>query len=134
MKLVGVVGPLIALAACTQQKLTQSQCVVGYASGFVGTTGNEEHITVAENGSPCVIDVARQNRGSGSSGLGGQIKIPPAHGTASIRDTGYVTQIVYAPAPNFVGSDKFMVVFGPDFNATVFVDVVPVTNTSTAPR
>jgi hypothetical protein len=134
MKLIGVVALLISLSACAQQKLTQSQCVVGHGSGFVGTTGNQERITVAENGSPCAIDMTGERRGSGQFGLGGQIETPPAHGTASVHSTAYATQIVYAPAPNFVGNDSFVVTFGSDFNATVLVQVVPVANNATGPR
>jgi Bacterial Ig domain len=117
MNLIGVVALLISLSACAQQKLTQSQCVVGHGSGFVGTTGNQELITVAENGSPCAIDVTGERRGWGQFGLGGQIETPPAHGAASVHSTAYVAQIVYTPAPNFVGNDSFVVAFGPDFNA-----------------
>jgi hypothetical protein len=39
--------PLIVLAGCTQQKLTETACIVAHESGFAGTTGNREHITVA---------------------------------------------------------------------------------------
>ena len=118
---------LSVLCTCAQQELTQSQCVVAHGSGFVGTTGNEEHITVAQNGSPCAIGVAgNARRLGGQYGLGGHIETPPMHGTASIRDTTYATEILYTPAPNFVGDDRFLIAFGPDFNATVFVHVVPV--------
>jgi hypothetical protein len=134
MKLIGVAACLITLSACAQQKLTQSQCVIGHGSGFVGTTGNEERITVAENGSPCSIDLTGERRGWGQFGLGGQIETPPAHGMASVHSTAYATQIIYTPAPNFVGNDSFVVAFGPEFNATVLVQVVPVANNATGPR
>jgi hypothetical protein len=127
MRLIGVAVLPIVLCACAQQHLTQSQCVVGHGSGFVGTTGNQEHITVAENGSPCGIAVAAEHRGWGQFGLGGQIETLPAHGTASIRNTAYATEIVYTPAANFVGDDKFVVALGPDSNVTILVQVVPVT-------
>jgi hypothetical protein len=128
MKLMGVVALLLSVSsACAKQELTQSHCVVAHGSSFVGTTGNQEHITVAENGSPCGMEmVGNARRLGGQFGLGGQIETPPMHGTASIRDTPYATVITYTPAPNFVGDDRFMVTFGPDFNATIFVQVVPV--------
>jgi Bacterial Ig domain len=131
---IGVVALLIAASACTRQDLTQSQCLVGHGSGFVGTTGNQEHITVAENGSPCAIDLAGERRGSGQFGLAGQIATPPAHGTASVDSTAYATQIVYTPAPDFVGNDSFVVAFGPHFTATVLVQVVPVADHAASPR
>ena len=129
-----VIALLFILSSCAQQELTRSQCIVGHGSGFVGTTGNQEQITVAENGSPCGIGVVGQHRGWGQFGLGGQIERPPAHGTASIRDTAYATQISYTPAPNFVGDDSFAVSLGPDSNVTVIVKVVPVANASAASR
>src|SRR5690348_14976544 len=92
MKLSAIVTMILLLSACVQQELTQNQCVVGHGSGFVGTTGNQEHITVAENGSPCGVELAGQHRGWGQFALGGRIESPPVHGTASIRDTAYATQ------------------------------------------
>ena len=44
--------PLVVLAGCTTQKLTETTCIVAHESGFAGTTGNREHITVAQNGKP----------------------------------------------------------------------------------
>jgi hypothetical protein len=128
IKRIGVVALLpIILYACAKQELTRNHCVVAQGSGFVGTTGNQEHITVAENGSPCAMEIAGDAlRLGGRFGLGGQIETPPTHGTASIRDTPYATEILYTPASNFVGDDRFVITFGPDFNATVFVQVVPV--------
>lgn len=69
-------------------------------------------------------------RFGGPFGPGGKIETPPVHGTASIRDTPYATEIFYTPAPNFVGDDQFVVAFGPDYT-TVFVQVVPVTGKAT---
>jgi Bacterial Ig domain len=131
MKLTGIIVLLIALSACTQQKLTHSECVVAHESGFVDTTGNRQHITVAENGSPCVIVVTS---GRGRIGLGGQIGTPPAHGTASVNDETEATLISYTPARDYVGEDSFEVIFGPDFNETVLVQVVPITTSPTSPR
>jgi hypothetical protein len=134
MKLSVVIAMVFFLSACTQQELTRSQCIVGHGSGFVGTTGNQEHITVAENSSPCGLELTGQHRGWGQFALGGQIERPPVHGTASVRDTAYATQISYTPAANFVGNDSFAVSLGPEFNVTVLVKVVPVANTPAASR
>src|SRR6201989_1520216 len=132
MRLITLAAVLFIFSACAQQRLSQNQCVVGRGSGFVGSTGNEENITVAQNGSPCGIEVAGENSRSGQFGLGGQIAKPPAHGTASVRDTAYATQILYTPMPNFVGDDSFMVAFGPNSNVTILVKVVPVSDNATA--
>ena len=134
MKWIGAVALSITLSACVQQKLTQSQCVVAHGSGFIGTAGNQEHITVAENGSPCAIDMTGERRGWGQFGLGGEIETLPTHGTASVHSTADLTQISYTPAPNFIGSDSFVAAFGPDFNVTVLVQVVPVGTNTTGPR
>src|SRR5215472_11907650 len=112
---------LVALAACTPQKLTATACIVAHESGFAGTTGNQEHITVAQNGHPCVIDMTSGRQGPG---FGGEIVKQPAHGTAAIRATAYATLISYVPDRDYVGPDSFEVAFGPDFNVTVLVTVV----------
>ena len=129
MKLLGMVALLITLSACAPQQLTQTQCVVEHIAGFE-TTGNQEHLTVAENSSPCVMHLTTTQ-----SGLRGQLTTQPAHGTVYLQDTtlrpdgaGYVTPIVYTPEHDFVGSDQFEVTFGPDFNLTVLVQVVPLPN------
>ncbi len=134
MRLTAAVILTLILSACAQQQLTPSQCVVGHGSGFVGTTGNQEHITVAENGSPCGLEPVGEHRGWGQFGLGGQIGRPPAHGTVSVRETTYATQISYTPAANFVGEDSFVVSLGPDSDVTVLVRVVPVMKTSATSR
>jgi hypothetical protein len=118
--LIGVV--LIALSGCAQQqKLTQHTCIIGHASGFAGTNGNREQITVAENGDPCVMDMSM---GRNEGGLRGAIVTPPTHGTASVQTTPYGAQLVYAPARHYTGDDMFEAAFGPDFNVTVLVRVV----------
>jgi hypothetical protein len=122
---------LIALSGCTSQKLTETSCIVGHASGFAWTTGTQEHITVAENGSPCILSVTA---GREQVAFGGQIGRRPLHGTADIRYSGYATLISYVPDNDYVGSDSFELVFGPDFNATVLVNVVPLTRSAAAPR
>src|SRR5215468_2607768 len=129
MKPLSMVALLITLSACASQKLTQTQCVVERISGFE-TTGNREHLTVAKNGSPCVLHLT-----TSQLGLRGRLVTWPAHGIGYLQDTGlqpdgsgYVTQIVYTPEHDFVGSDQFEVTFGADFNLTVLVQVVPLPN------
>jgi hypothetical protein len=112
--------PLIVLAGCTQQKLTETACIVAHESGFAGTTGNREHITVPQNGKPCVIDMTAGRQGPG---FGGEIAKQPQHGTAAIRATAYATLISYVPDRDYVGPDSFELSFGPDFNATIVVTV-----------
>jgi hypothetical protein len=75
-----------------------------------------------------------ERRGWGQFGLGGEIETFPAHGTASVHSTADLTQISYTPAPNFIGNDSFVAAFGPDFNVTVLVQVVPVATNTTGPR
>jgi hypothetical protein len=115
----------MALAGCTPQKLTATTCIVGHSSGFAGTTGNQEHITVAQNGSPCVIDMTAGRQGPS---FGGEIAKQPLHGTAAIRTTAYATLISYVPNRDYVGQDSFELAFGPDFNVTVLVTVAALSN------
>ena len=115
---------LVVLAGCTTQKLTATTCIVAHESGFAGTTGNQEHITVAQNGSPCVIDMTSGRQGPG---FGGEIAKQPQHGTAAIRATAYATLISYVPNRDYIGPDSFELAFGPDFNVTVLVTVAELT-------
>ena len=114
---------LLALSACrTQQQPTQDACVVAPVSGFVGAGRAEEHITVAQNGSPCMISASIDDRTMGV----GTIATPPAHGTATVRRTAEVTQITYTPQGSYLGPDSFAVALGPNFTITVQVQVVPI--------
>ncbi len=112
-----------SLLACSGQNLTRTACVVAHESGFVGAGGGTERITVAQNGSPCVI--ATSIRG-GSMGPG-TITVQPAHGTASVRVDAEATLITYTPAPDYVGADRFAVNFGPNFDLQVLAQIVPLT-------
>ena len=73
---------LIALSACSSPQPTQDACVVATVSGFVGAGRAEEHITVAQNGSPCMIFASIAEHAMGE----GTIATPPgswhSHGTA----------------------------------------------------
>src|SRR5215469_2310903 len=100
MKPLGIVALLITLSACApQQKLTQTQCVAEPFSWFYDTTGNRARITVAKNGSPCVINLSGAR--GGSFGLEGQLARQPAHGTAYMQAAADVTRIVYTPERDF---------------------------------
>jgi hypothetical protein len=114
---------LIALSACASRVPTQSDCVVATNSGFIGAGSAQTQITVARNGAPC--EIASSIR-SGPMGEG-EIAVPPAHGTAAVRKTAEATVTSYTPASDYVGDDRFKVAFGPDFEMTVLVQVVPIT-------
>ena len=124
MNRIGLSGlALIALSACTRQVLTRNDCVVATESGFIGTGGGQTNITVARNGAPC--EIASSIRG-GPMGEG-EIAVPPAHGTATVRKTAEATVTSYTPASDYVGDDRFQVAFGPNFEMTILVQVVPIT-------
>jgi hypothetical protein len=91
--------------------------VVAHESGFVGAGGGQERITVAENGSPCVIAAAIKQSSMGQ----GEITTPPSHGTATPPTTAEATFISYIPAREYLGEDRFAVAFGPNFNVTVCI-------------
>jgi hypothetical protein len=114
---------LIALSACSSsQQPTQDACVVAPVSGFVGAGKAEEHITVAQNGSPCMISASIDDRTMGA----GTIATPPAHGIATVRRAAEATQITYTPQGSYLGADSFEVALGPNFSISVQVQVVPI--------
>ena len=114
---------LIALSACgAQQQPTQTACVEAPVSGFIGAGKAEAHITVAQNGSPCMISASIDDRSMGA----GTIATPPAHGTATVRRAAEATQITYTPQGSYVGADSFEVALGPNFTISVQVQVVPI--------
>jgi hypothetical protein len=113
---------LIALSACSSPQPTQDACVVATVSGFVGAGRAEEHITVAQNGSPCMIFASIAEHAMGE----GTIATPPAHGTATVQLTAEATQITYTPERSYVGSDRFEVALGPNYTISVLVNVVPI--------
>ena len=124
MRHVGLVTlTLAALAGCAeQQKLTQNTCVVEHGSGFADTSGNVERMTMARNASPCVMYLSMgRDRGA----LNGEIVTLPQHGTATVQPTPYGSQMTYTPAHDYVGRDMFRTAFGPNFDVTVQVSVVP---------
>jgi hypothetical protein len=114
---------LLALSACgAEQQPTQTACVVAPVSGFVGAGRAEEHITVAQNGSPCVISASIDDRTMGA----GTIATPPAHGTATVRRAADATQITYTTQGSYLGADSFEVALGPNFAISVQVQVVSI--------
>jgi hypothetical protein len=112
---------LATLAACASKVPTRDACVVDHVTGFVGAGQGDARIVVAQNGSPCVIAATIRNGSMGE----GQVETPPAHGTASVRDTTQATFVSYTPARDYVGDDAFTVAFGPNFTMSVSVSVVP---------
>ena len=124
MKLLGMVTvtAFLVLSGCASPKPTRSTCVVAHEFTFMSTGSMEQQITVARNGSPCVVAM-----GLGHSGIGGAVvAVPPDHGKAAIRALEESTLISYTPASDYVGPDKFDVAFGPNFTVKVFVQVVDV--------
>jgi hypothetical protein len=114
---------LLALSACSsQQQPTKDTCMVAPVSGFVGAGSGQARITVAQDGSPCVISASIR---SGPMGPG-EVTTPPAHGTATVQLAATVTQVSYTPDRSYVGADRFEVAFGPNFTMTVLVQVVPI--------
>jgi hypothetical protein len=114
---------LMAMGGCAAQpKLSPTTCVVAHGSGFANTSGNVERATVARNGSRCVMYLSMGREGGG---LKGEIVTQPMHGTATVESTPYGARMTYTPARDYVGSDLFKTAFGPDFDVTVQVDVVP---------
>jgi hypothetical protein len=124
MKRLNPIGiALIALSACSgSQQPTQSACVVAPVSGFIGAGSAQAHITVAQNGSPCMISASSRGVAMGQ----GEITTPPAHGSATVQLAAGATQIFYTPEPSFFGADRFEVALGPNFAMTVNVQVVPI--------
>ncbi len=117
-----IASALVVLSACSNPQPTRDACVVAHVSGFVGAGGGQEHITVAQNGNPCVIDASIRRGAMGQ----GEITAPPAHGTATVQVTAEATQVSYTPERSYVGADQFEVAFGPNFTMTVLVQVVPI--------
>jgi hypothetical protein len=115
-----VVG-LFVLSACAAQQPTPTSCVVARESGFVGGGAPPERITVLQNAQPCEMETMI-GRGSVDAG---SIVTPPMHGVATVRLSNGTSLIGYTPARDYIGSDRFVLSFGPSFSETVNVQVVP---------
>ena len=117
-----VVAPFI-LAACSAQQPTPTPttCIVPHQSGFIGAGSGQVQMTMVQNGKPCEVFIMNSK---GAVGVG-KIVTPATHGTASLRFTYEATSLSYAPAHDYVGSDRFVVAFGSDFTETVDIQVVP---------
>ena len=112
---------LLVLAACAAQQPTPTACVVAHSSGFVGGGAPTERITVTQNSLPCEM-ATMIGKGTVAAGT---IAVPPSHGVATTRLVNGETLIAYTPTRDYVGGDRFVVSFGPNFSATVDVQVVP---------
>ena len=76
---------------------------------------------MVQNGKPCETFVMNSK---GAVGVG-RIVTPAAHGVAGLRFSYEATYLSYTPAHDYVGSDRFVVAFGPESIETVEVEVVP---------
>lgn len=112
-------------SGCSQQELTQNSCVVHPASSFAGSGSSSGDITVAQNGAPCEMALVLNSR----TGMGfvsdPQLITRPAHGSASARMTNGAAVMVYTPDRDYIGTDRFVVSFGPSYTLSVAVAVVP---------
>jgi hypothetical protein len=115
---------LLLCSECSQQQLTQNSCVVHAASNFAGAAALSGQITVVQNGSPCEMALVL-NSPSGSGFVSDpQVVTPPAHGTATARMSNGAAVMVYTPNHDYVGPDRFAVLFGPKYTLSVDVTVV----------
>jgi hypothetical protein len=119
---VAAIASLFILSACAkQQQPTPTACIVPHQSGFIGAGSGEERMTMVQNGKPCETFIMNSK---GAIGVG-KIVTLAAHGVASLRFDYEATYISYTPAHDYVGSDRFVVAFGPDSIETVEVEIVP---------
>jgi hypothetical protein len=119
---VAAMAALFILAACAkQQQPTPTACIVPHQSGFIGAGNAEQRMTMVQNGKPCEMFIMNSK---GAIGVG-KIVTLAAHGVASLRFEYEATYISYAPAHDYVGSDRFVLAFGPDSIVTVEVEIVP---------
>jgi len=110
---------------CSHQELTQNSCVVHPASSFAGAGGSHGDITVAQNGAPCGMALVLNSRTDTGFVSDPQLITRPQHGSASVRMSNGAAMMVYTPDHDYVGTDRFVVSFGPSYNLSVDVAVVP---------
>ena len=122
----GAALALILLSSgCSHQELTQTSCVVHPASSFAAAMSASGDITVARNGAPCEMALVLNNRTGTGFVSDPQLITRPAHGSASVRMSGGAAVMVYTPDRDYVGTDRFVVSFGPSYTLSVDVAVVP---------
>ncbi|HTI79152.1 MAG TPA: Ig-like domain-containing protein [Acetobacteraceae bacterium] len=116
---------ILLCSGCSHQELTRNSCVVHPASSFAGAVSASGDITVARNGSPCEMALVLDSRTGAGFVSDPQLITRPAHGSASVRMSGGAAVMVYTPDRDYVGTDRFVVSFGPSYTLSVAVAVVP---------
>jgi|ERR1700722_2254879 len=116
---------ILLYSGCSRQELTQSSCVVHPASSFAGAGGSRGEITVARNGAPCGMALVLNSRTDTGFVSDPQLITRPQHGSASVRMSNGAAMMVYTPDQDYVGTDRFVVLFGPSYTLSVDVAVVP---------
>jgi hypothetical protein len=116
---------ILLCSGCTHQQLTQNSCIVHPASSFAGAGGSSGEITVAQNGAPCGMALVLNDRANTGFVSDPQLITRPAHGSASARMSNGAAVMVYTPDRDYVGADRFVVLFGPSYTLSVAVSVVP---------
>lgn len=115
---------ILLCSGCSHQELTQNSCIVHPASNFAGAASSNGEITVARNGSPCGMALVLNSRAGTGFVSDPQLITKPAHGSASVRMSNGAAVMVYTPDPDYVGTDRFVVSFGPNYTLSVDVAVV----------
>jgi hypothetical protein len=116
---------LIALeSGCAQQRLTQDSCVVHRSSDCTSAGSIGGQITVARNGSPCEMALVMDSPSGGGFVSDPKLIVLPTHGSASAHMSNGTAIMVYTPNRDYVGSDRFAVLFGPSYTLSVEVSVL----------
>ena len=115
---------IVLCCGCSQQELTQNTCVVHRSSSFASAGSSEGQITVARNGSPCGMAFVLDSPRGGGFVSDPQLITQPAHGSASARMSNGAAVMVYTPNRDYVGTDRFVVSFGPSYTLSIDVTVV----------
>lgn len=124
-RLGAVLSLILLCSGCSHQELTQNSCIVHPASSFAGSGGSNGDITVARNGAPCEMALVLDSRAGTGFVADPQLITRPAHGSASARMANGAAVMVYTPDRDYVGTDRFVVSFGPSYTLSVDVAVVP---------
>lgn len=115
---------MLLCSGCSHQELTQKSCVVHPASNFAGAVSSNGDITVAQNGSPCDMAFVLDSRTGAGFVSDPQLITRPTHGSATVRMSDGAAVMVYTPDRDYVGTDRFVVSFGPSYTLSVDVTVV----------
>lgn len=116
---------ILLYSGCSHPEPTQNSCVVHPASSFAGSGRSNGDITVAQNGAPCGMAFVMNSRSDTGFVSDPQVITKPAHGSASVRMSNGAALMVYTPDRDYVGADRFVVSFGPNYALSIDVAVVP---------